>query len=74
MSGEQLTQASIENILKKSKVEARKIRKRTEHRIFVFVALTTVLSLIGYFYPVLSALFAIGFIIGVIGAFYLMFS
>jgi hypothetical protein len=73
MNEKQPIEASIGNILKKLRIEAKKIRKRTAYRILGFVALTTVLILIGNFYSQLYALFAIGFLVGLVGAFYICF-
>jgi hypothetical protein len=73
MNEKQPIEASIGNILKKLKIEAKKTRKRMAYRILGFVALTTVLILIGNFYPQVNALFAIGFLVGLVGAFYISF-
>jgi hypothetical protein len=73
MSEKQPVEGSIGNTLKRLRIEARKIRKRTAYRILGFVALTTILILIGDFNPQLNALFAIGFLVGLIGAFYTVF-
>jgi hypothetical protein len=73
MNEKQPTQSTIENVLKRLKIEAKKIRKRAGYRILGIIALTTVLISIGYFYPLLNALFVIGFFVGFIGSFYVIF-
>lgn len=73
MTEKQPTQTTIENTLKKLKIEAKKIRKRTAYRTLGFIALTTVFILVGYSYPPLNTLVGIGFLVGFLEGFYLVF-
>ena len=70
MSEDKLTEGTIENSLKKLKIEAKKTRKKTASIILAFVALMAVFILIGYYYPELSPLYIIT---GVIGTLYMIF-
>lgn len=66
-------QEDINKTLLRFQIEGKKIRKRTARNILIVVGLVTVLILIGYFYPQFSALFVLGFIIGLFGGFYIVF-
>jgi hypothetical protein len=74
MSEKQPVEGSVENTLKKLRIEARKARKRTAYRILGFVALTAVFILIGYSNPQFGPpFFVIGGLIGLVGALYIIF-